>query len=535
MMAASAVGVPLIQGGILERASDPGSLESVDCRSCFGLGPAASRNAVPFLNAKQPAEGLLCGLCLPDCGREDEDRCVRPSRYLNAVEIGDGRALLYNGLSMCIDVVPSTIARLLLAAEGAPDLSFLLPEEKEHLAKRGHLTDLSEERERAAMLEFARAIGRRGIEAGNRSSLVKLLTFILTYRCNLSCSYCFQNEIRQTAGPAVMSEAFIDRFFEHFLARLFPDTPRNKFRIILFGGEPLLPGNRGPLERILRYAGKYGVVVSASTNATTVPKMLDLVGPEPGKIQNVQVTLDGERAFHDTNRVSRSGRPTFDDVIHAVRELVRLKARANIRVHLHPNRLESTESVVSYLDRVGLLGNGCVEIYFAPVHSFHAYEMSSSDLEVFSRLFLHVALKQKTPPIQNFDFLHQILDTRTLNHEFQPRYCAVSSGLHYAVDPEGDLYECLEEAGRKDRRIGKISGDEIEYFELGDIYRKSPLESRPECLQCSIASFCGGGCISRTRTQGDPVFSQFCMQNKVFVGQTLRACYLINRDRSTGT
>jgi radical SAM protein with 4Fe4S-binding SPASM domain len=88
------------------------------------------------------------------------------------------------------------------------------------------------------------------------------------------------------------------------------------------------------------------------------------------------------------------------------------------------------------------------------------------------------------------------------------------------------VYECLEEAGDPERRIGTFSGGKVEYFELREAYRKRGFENRSECLRCSIALFCGGGCISQKRTQGGSVARQFCLQNKFFVGQTLKASYL---------
>ena len=132
----------------------------------------------------------------------------------------------------------------------------------------------------------------------------------------------------------------------------------------------MLPGNRGAIERILRYAKKHGAVVSTATNAVMLPKMLDLIGPEEGKIQNVQVTLDGEQAFHDGMRIPQSGAPTFEEIIRSLHELIKVKAHTSIRIHLHPNRLESTQALAEYLDREGILGHDHVNVYFAPINSF---------------------------------------------------------------------------------------------------------------------------------------------------------------------
>lgn len=461
--------------------------------------------------------------------RVEGERSVRPSCYLNAVEIGDGNSLLYNGFSMCIDVVPSELARRLISSAEGGDFSFLLPAEREHLVNRGHLTALSAAAEQEAMEKLARAIAQRDAESDRQAFRGKMVTFILTYGCNLSCTYCFQSSVRETSCLSSMSEAFVDDFFRNYLHKLFPGTPGDRFRFILFGGEPLLPGNRGVIERILRYAGEHGTVVSASTNAVMLPQMLDLIGPEEGKIQNVQVTLDGEQGFHDGTRISRSGGPTFEKTIRALHHLMEAGAKAIVRVHLHPDGLESTAALADYLEREGILGHGNVELYFAPVHSFHAKDISSSDFDVFSRLFEHVALKQKKPPIQNFDVLEQVMNVKSARNWSQPRYCAVSAGVHRAVDPLGDVYECLEEAGDREKRIGTLAGGEIEYFELKETYQNRYLINMPECLKCSIALFCGGGCISKTRTQGGAFSNRFCLQNKVFVGQTLKAYFLLNR------
>lgn len=459
---------------------------------------------------------------------------MRPSNYLNTVDIGDGRSLLYNGLSMCMDVVPTGMARRMADPAQSEDLSCLTAAEKEHLAKRRHLTGLSVEDEREELRKLAEAAARVTTGPNGRSAGAGMISFILTYECNLSCSYCFQGGLTRSSRLAKMSEPFVDGFFDGYLDKLFPDAPKEKLRFILFGGEPLLPGNRVAIERILRYAKEHGIVVSASSNGVLLPRMLDLAGPRAGEINNVQVTLDGGRLFHDNARVTPTGGPTFDKTIRALRLLVEAEARANVRVHLHPDGLEAARELMEYLDGEKLLGHDNVEIYFAPVHSFHTKDMSPSEIDDFSRLFEYVALKQKKVPIQNFDYLERIMNAGAMGTRFRARYCAVGTGAHYAVDPFGDIYECLEEAGHREKRIGTLSGGRIEYFELRDVYREMYPANMPECLKCSLGLFCAGGCISKTRTQGGLVFEQFCRQNKVFVAQTLRACFLLNQAGKAG-
>jgi len=282
-------------------------------------------------------------------------RNLRISSYLNHVDIGDGTSLLYNGSTLCIDLVPTKYVDRL---SGGEDPSFLSKEEKEYLLKRGHLTDLSPENELKGFRKTVDTI----LEQRNKldkNSTAATLCLLLTYDCNLACSYCFQKSLPNTVRTAVMSGEFIDEFFADYFPQLYPNVPENLL-ISLFGGEPLLAKNREAITRVLAYAKEHpGIRVSVSTNATNIAGMADLIGTEKGKITNVHVTLDGDRVLHDENRIPNSGKPTFDAMIAAIRQLIQLNAHVSLRVHIHPERLESAQNLVEYLFSVPIRRSLC--------------------------------------------------------------------------------------------------------------------------------------------------------------------------------
>jgi uncharacterized protein len=459
---------------------------------------------------------------------------MRPSCYLNAVEIGDGNALLYNGFSLCIDVVPSEIARRLASSGAGEDLSFLRPAERKHLVRRGHLTGLTVDGEQEKMRKLAHALAQRERESDRQPLFGKMITFILTYRCNLSCSYCYQAEVRKTAGSSSMSEAFVDDLIRNHLDGLLPGDGENNRYFQLYGGEPLLPGNRGAIERILGYAKVHGISVSTVTNAVLLPKMLDLIGPEKGKINIVQVTLDGEQMVHDQQRVSRSGTPTFAQTILAIRELMKARANVIIRIHVHPGRIESARALVGYLERERILGHDGVKVYFWSTEDLHSQAIPPHEFERFARLFQDVARKQNSLPTAHFSFLEQIMDMESAESLPMRNHCSICvSGLHCVVDPLGDIYECIDDAGRKDRRIGTLSAGKIEYLKRSEAHVKPYLRDNPECLKCSVALYCGGGCTNRSKSRNASASAPFCLQIKEFIGLTLRSCYLLRRDRAS--
>ncbi len=460
---------------------------------------------------------------------------LRISSYLNVADVGGGSSLLFNGFTSRIDLVPSDVASELIGTKGWRDFSFFSPDEVQYLANRGHLTGLSTAGEQEEFRKLAEHILGMNEATNSRKNGKRAIAFILTYKCNLSCSYCYQAGLRKNENIPSMDEAFVDEFFRLYLNKLFPRCHKKNMGFLLFGGEPLLPGNRGAIERILHYAGKYGIVVSASTNAVMLPKMLDLIGPENGKINNVQVTLDGGRGFHDEIRIPQSGAPTFDDIIDSIRELIRVKAQAIIRMHLHPEKIESARGLAEYLEREGILGHDRAYVYFSPINSFDGRGVSQSYVERFSELFQHISFAQHSPPSTFARGFARIMDANGMKSRLKTRFCSAGAGVLRVVDALGDVYDCYEEAGNKDRRTATLGGGKVKYFKLKDKYERRHILNMPECLKCSVALYCGGGCMSQARLQRGSILKSFCLQNKEIIGQTLKAYYLLNRAGKAGS
>lgn len=446
---------------------------------------------------------------------------LRASTYLNHVDLGNGTALLYNGSTLCIDLVPIEYAH---ALHDGRDLSFLSHEETDHLLIRGHLTTLSPTRELAGFRSTVSTILEKRDELDRKQTFANLC-FILTYHCNLSCGYCYQKSIARQSNVPYMSGEFVDGFFSGYYRQLFPKTPK-KLLITLFGGEPLLPANRDAITRVLAFARRRPTVgISVATNAMTLPEMADLVGPGKGSIRNVQVTLDGDRAHHDRHRIPASGQPTFDRTIAAVRELIGLKANVSLRMHIHQGKLEAARNLVEYLEKEKLLGHPQVMVYFSPINTFDSEQNSPEEAELFGRLFQDVAAKTGRPP-SNLDFMNSFLDMQARKILPKVRYCGAGRDNFFIIDPAGDMYGCYEDAGHRERRIGALSGGKARIFRLKGNYARRNLLNLPECIRCSAALFCGGGCPSEARLRKGSIYKPHCHQNKEFIAQTLKAFFL---------
>ena len=454
---------------------------------------------------------------------------IRISSYFNHVDVGNGTSLIYNGSTLCIDLVPTDYVERLL---DTGDSSFLSPEEREHLIKRGHLTTLSSRNELKEFRKIVRFILERRNKL-DKEAKAATLCILLTYDCNLACSYCFQKTLDTSVRSAVMSGEFIDEFFDRYLSQLYPNNP-DELLISLFGGEPLLPKNRVAITHILAYAKDHPALrVSVTTNATTITEMADLIGAGSGKINNVHVTLDGDRELHDENRIPNSGKPTFDAMITAVRKLIDLQAHVSLRMHIHPDRLESAQYLIAYLATEKLLDHPQVSVYFSPINTFGSELISLADAARFSHTFQQVAAKTHYPP-SNLTFLDNFLKMQNQKLLPKVRYCAAGSDNFYILDPYGDLYACYEDTGHKDRRVGTLAEGKVKFKLLKGKYFRRHLLTIPECSRCSAALYCGGGCPSEARAHEGTIFKPYCHQNKAFIAETLKAFYLISRQATAG-
>lgn len=99
---------------------------------------------------------------------------------------------------------------------------------------------------------------------------------ILTYRCNLNCSFCFQSRDRRSVYPDMKIEDI--KLIEKNIRRSF----RWKPRIHLFGGEPTI--NNDFLE-IVRYLTGKGYRISMTTNGAGLRELVEPICAAGARIE----------------------------------------------------------------------------------------------------------------------------------------------------------------------------------------------------------------------------------------------------------
>jgi uncharacterized protein len=148
---------------------------------------------------------------------------------------------------------------------------------------------------------------------------IQLLVVQPTPFCNIDCRYCY---LPDRTNKAVVAEATLTNLFRQVFASGWAEEGLS---VVWHAGEPMvlpIAFYRRAFELVdaLKPAG-LSVVHSFQTNGTLIDDAWCEFIVE-AKI-NVGVSIDGPQHLHDRNRVTRSGRGTFDKTIAGIRRLRR--------------------------------------------------------------------------------------------------------------------------------------------------------------------------------------------------------------------
>jgi uncharacterized protein len=278
------------------------------------------------------------------------------------------------------------------------------------------------------------------------------LTVLTSTDCNLGCGYCFQNTGQDLTGGnrppriahARLTPETITEILE-FTKTQMTAVGRDKLRVLLFGGEPLL--NPRGCKELLARAADYGLTsASMISNATLLTPPLAQELADLG-LSWVQVTFDGDRPQHDLIRIRRSGGGTFDaiiDNIAAVSQTTSLvwHLRINVSHHNHTGIDALLDQLADRLDP-----SRC-SIHFAWVGDVGIGYINN--------------LRHETTLAEQF-FGWRRRATEAGFGVKQPsalapcQTCSYTNGQYGAVvNADGTLSSCWETAGKPDWQVGTI-------------------------------------------------------------------------------
>jgi uncharacterized protein len=455
---------------------------------------------------------------------------VRLSSYtILSNRLSGGGYALMNGCTGAIDLVAEDIAQLIgQVISPLSSLDAYLSDEAlgsdlvEYLLDRGHLTKLQHEQEREHVKQLAQLLHT---EAGQKRPPFLIVP---SMDCNYRCSYCFERplqnelnsataEISHVKGNVVMGKSQVKAVFssiETIQKQIDPDDVGGF--IVLYGGEPLNAANKEIVFEIVETGISKGYFFGAISNGHDLDTFLPLLGQ--GKIDQVQVSIDGPKRIHDKRRISLSKESSFDRIItNVTAALAQTDVEIQIRVHVDPSNIELFDETLAIFAEHGWLNHNQVVVYANTVYEKDKGGNVSARIDN-EGIVKH--LQTASAPYQNVYIsaaaVHasrSILPALENNKPYQlsGTYCGANTGM-YIFAPDEFIYACWESIGKACSRIGSYQAQVGLTFDQAAVERwfSRSVAKIPECLDCPYALACGGGCAQYAEYNTGSPYKPYC-------------------------
>ncbi len=476
------------------------------------------------------------------------------SRYTFTFESPSNRFFIMNYLTGAIDEV-DIFER--------PELEYRLQNNlwedyhlKDYLLERGYLFETIEDEEeyiREKYIEFMEEYENTPVQ----------IIFSTTYACNFSCIYCFQESYKENSKiitPEV-TDAFFSYIEKHF------SKEKKKPYITLFGGEPLLAGERYKknLLYFLKKARDLVYQITIVTNGYELINYLPYFKEIGVKIKEIQVSMDGSPEQHNKRRPTVTGKPTFYQIAKGISEALKMGYRINLRMIIDKENLPTIVELAKFAEQAGWLNypETLFETSIGRNYELHTCQPKNT---LYNRIDLwkdFIELAEKNPILKKFHKPHfhgirYLAETGSLPI---PIFDGCPAGKkEWAFDLFGNIYGCTASVGVEKYKLGNIFEDtnitesriksiefsceeidpEVSYLNINkkpEMYHKNiTLEkekeqrikwqtrdvlSIPQCKNCPVSLSCGGGCGVLAANHNGDIVSPDCRPVKEIVSMAV--------------
>lgn len=323
-----------------------------------------------------------------------------------------------------------------------------------------------------------------------------------TAACNFRCKYCFVEDDSRHLNPCYMDTTTAELAATVF-AKLSKES--EKPSVTFYGGEPLLnPKATFSALRSLRRIeaeGEFlkGVRISIVTNGSLIDAEAISVFRETKPA--ISVSIDGPKMLHDTFRVDKYGKGTFDAALAGYKNLQDAGLKPGISCTLNGSTIGHIEEIVDFIIK-DIKPNGMgfnlllPQINGKPPSPTFDYKFAVQQLiKAFRRL--------REAGIYEDRMMRRVRPYTTRQLHFKD---CMGVGGQIVVTPEGRVGPCQAYLGVDDNKYFPL--DVRELATNGDMLSSAVIYKEPlfnewrhrfplnmsECADCFAISICGGGC-----------------------------------------
>ncbi len=367
-------------------------------------------------------------------------------------------------------------------------------------AEKGYLADENEEsrKYKLAYLDF--------IEERDSSEIQ--IFFVPRYECNFACSYCYQDEYAPEKGE--LGQETVDAFFKYVEKEF---GGRRKY-ITIFGGEPLLPGekHRRELSMLIEKSAEKGIDLAVVTNGYNLIDYMDILSK--GNIREIQVTLDGTREVHNARRYMKNKTETFDRIVSGIDESLKRGFSINLRMVADKDNIDNLPELAAFAISKGWTRNPLFKTQIGRNYELHHCMAGNKRLferaELYEKLY---SLVNEHPHILEFhkplfSVSKFLFDNGELPRPLFDSCPACKS--EWAFDYTGKIYSCTATVGKAGEELGTFFPELTSKDNIVSIWQERDVTSIPECRDCGSQLLCGGGCGAAAKNRSGKILSPDC-------------------------
>ena len=297
-------------------------------------------------------------------------------------------------------------------------------------------------------------------------------TFWVTTKCNMRCKYCYEANMNELDDMTreVAEEAIT------YIFREMQNNSDSELQVRFHGGEPLLNTDiiRYLCESINKKFKGFDLTFSITTNGTVQTEEAKMVLCK--HMDDISISIDGEKKYNDSFRVYKSGDGTYDDAMEMA-----LFLKSTIPIDRLNIRMTYNSDTAGYLSGniIHFIDSGFTEIIPAP-------DMWDSSWTIESILDIE---KQLLIVKEYVDKIGKDINVGGFFDRSYTRIGKCQGGTtSIQIMPNGDLYPCSFSTNCEELCIGsvfkKTANHNIE--KLKQIYD----EENTVCAGCSFYSCC---------------------------------------------
>lgn len=340
--------------------------------------------------------------------------------------------------------------------------------------------------------------------------------FVPWYSCNFECSYCYQAEYDNKFS--IPTKEIIDSFFQY----VNNEFKNRKKYITLFGGEPLLPGNKYKemVTYFLEKAEFYNLDTAIVTNGYALNEYIDILKSK--SIREIQVTLDGAGEIHNQRRPLRGGDPTFYKIVEGIDLAIANKLTINLRVVIDKENFYGLVELSRFAIEKGWTKSKYFKTQLGRNYELHYCQSGNSKL--LSRIEFYETIYKLIKQYPEIAEFHKPAFSITKflfeNGELpSPLFDACpGTKTEWAFDYTGKIYSCTATVGKSGSSLGTFYPEvSLEKEKVND-WEERDVTTITECKTCNLQLACGGGCAAVAFNKTGRLHSPDCRPIKESIG-----------------